>query len=198
MALVLAFFLVLGSSRGALLATLCALPFIKIGAGYGKYAVAGAGLLLVYVGLRYLSGHAGVDLGFERDVFEETGRKAIFRSYVNEFSSRYFILGTGLVEGGGRIKSELSYLDIMLFSGVGALGYFVFLARSLWFCLIANIAGEAAWVRPSFVFLVVSSVFEGYTANVANLLSIFTYIIAGLAYFYYVQFRFRRNAIVSC
>ena len=91
-----------------------------------------------------------------------------------------------------------SDLAIMLFSGVGALGYFVFLARSLWFCLIANIAGEAAWVRPSFVFLVVSSVFEGYTANVANLLSIFTYIIAGLAYFYYVQFRFRRNAIVSC
>jgi hypothetical protein len=176
-------FIFLAGSRGVILSVVFAFFFMNIKSSIKLYAI--IALLGAVVAYLYLGG-SSFQLGFggfaQRSLGESTGREDIFWRYIEQISERLFI-GTGLSEGSGRIKSELSYLDLTLFSGIGVLGYFVFLFRTYYFALITPPRSQLGWwVVPIFSYVTFSSIFEGYAANIVSLPSIFLYITAGFIY----------------
>lgn len=175
-------YVVLAGSRTAILALVFAMFFLGIKSITRVYMLVGiACLVCVYF---YFGGLIGLNIGgfSSRDLFEETGRGGIFDNYVKEISEWGFI-GTGLGEHSGRIKSEISYLDLILFSGVGVLGFFIFLLRTYYFSFVMLYKYRSGgWFIPIFAYITFSSIFEGYAANVVSLPSIFLYISAGLIY----------------
>lgn len=175
-------FIALAGSRGVILSVVFAFffmnikPAIKLFAIIALLGVAGAYL---YLGDSFQIGFGGLA---KRSLGESTGRGDLFWQYVEQISER-MLVGTGLSESSGRIKSELSYLDLVLFSGVGVFGYFVFLFRTYYFALITPLRKQlGVWVVPIFSYVTFSSIFEGYAANVVSLPSIFLYITAGFIY----------------
>ncbi|WP_373095025.1 hypothetical protein [Zhongshania sp.] len=175
-------FLFAAFSRGVLLAVVFSLLFSVVKKGSIRLAIA---LLLIssLVGsfMVVFSVNSVGAMG-SRELFEDTGRYDILLAYIDEILNRKFILGTGVSIDGGRIKSELSYFDIILFSGIGAVGFFAFLFRSLYFAIISGRQRDGDWVAVLFVYIFICSTFEGYAANVASLPSLFLYLLAGLLY----------------
>jgi hypothetical protein len=176
-------FIFLAGSRSVILSVVFAFFFMNVKSSTKLYAIiALLGAAVAYV---YLGG-SSFQVGFggfaQRSLGESTGREDIFWRYVDQISERLFI-GTGLSEGSGRIKSELSYLDLTLFSGIGVLGYFVFLFRTYYFAFITPPRSQLGWwIVPVFSYVTFSSIFEGYAANVVSLPSVFLYMTAGLIY----------------
>lgn len=179
---ILVFFMLLSSSRGALLSVFLSVWFIPFG---GKRRRLLLFILTVCAALIFLLLQESLTIGFaERDLFEETGRSELLTSYLRELAANALV-GVGLSESGGRIKSELSYLDILLFAGVGGLGFFVFLLRGVYFSFASSFSAEKvelSWAVPVYVYICVASIFEGYAANIASVPSIFLYISAGLVF----------------
>lgn len=178
----LAIYLLLSSSRGAILASIIAIwiiPFNK----RTKLLITVIATTCIIAYVFFLKNN--LSLGFAgRDIFEETGRADLFSLYAQEIIKNLFI-GVGLSENGGRIKSELSYMDIALFSGIGALGFFSFILRGVYFSITATINSKKFgfhWSIPVFIYICIASIFEGYAANIASLPSIFLYISAGFVF----------------
>ena len=180
--LLLTVFLFLSFSRGALLAVYVSMTSLLLSKGRVRLAIV-IFFVFAMLGLYILSGEINFYAIGNRDIFEATGRLNIFNIYVKEISNNNIIFGTGISELSGRIKSELSFLDILLFSGVGALGFFVFMVRSIYFAFESKApSGPDDWVGALFVYIAVISIFEGYAANIVSLPSIFLYILPGILY----------------
>lgn len=179
---VMSLYMLLSSSRGAMLAaflSVCFIPLTKTSKSFIVVAVLG------YALMKWLSSNSDAGFGFaDRDFFEETGRGDLLALYMQKITDSAFI-GVGLSEASGRIKSELSYLDIILFSGVGALGFFVFIGRGVYFSVINTFGLRRAsfsWPIPIYIYICIASIFEGYAANIGSVPSIFLYISAGFVY----------------
>lgn len=128
----------------------------------------------------YLSGELRTDdLG--RTAFEDTGRTFLLQSYINKLSETYIIFGTGVSKDMGRIKSELSYLDVALFSGIGFFGFLIFLFSSVRMAIRVS-DGAMIWASSLFIYIVTISLVEGYAANVASIPSLLFYLIPGILY----------------
>ena len=111
-----------------------------------------------------------LDLGefAERDIFEESGRELLFEVYKN-YVFENLLVGADLGEASGKIKSELSYLNIILFSGIGAQGFAVFFSRGCSHIIILTVKyNSGGWTVAVFVYIVISSIFEGYAASVSS------------------------------
>ena len=175
-------FILFAGSRGVILSVVFAFFFMNVKSTtklYAIFALLGGAAAYLYFGNSFQIGFGGLA---QRSLGESTGREDIFWRYMSQISERMFV-GTGLSESSGRIKSELSYLDLTLFSGVGVLGYFVFLFRTYYLVLVTPLRKQlSVWVVPIFSYVTFSSIFEGYAANVVSLPSIFLYITAGFIY----------------
>jgi hypothetical protein len=176
------FYILIAGSRGVLLAIAAALIFLDVRSIVRVSAIATMFLLGVVLALN--AGFTQIELGgfAQRDIFEQSGRGELLDLYIAEIFGRSLV-GTGLGEASGRIKSELSYLDIVLFSGIGALGFAVFLGRT--FLIAAKLTfkyREGGWIVVVFAYVVVASIFEGYAANVMSLPTLLLYLVSGLIY----------------
>lgn len=191
--IVLAFFLFLGFSRGALLSTAVACSYLLFKMG-GKRVLLISFSSLVFVFLFYIFKFDFSEAGANRDFFEETGRRLIFDSYFHELSERYFFIGTGVSKEAGRIKSELAYLDIFLMTGLlGMVGFIVLIFRTLYMSVFL-VSKDSLWLVSVYIYIVFSSVFEGYVANVLSLNSILFYIISALIYSCYRSERLMKHS----
>ncbi len=176
---VLSIYLLLGASRGAILSTAVASFFLLVTSRKKKTLVFSFLLLVVF--LVVFRDSLFYDTP-DRDVFEDSGRKAIFLNYWNELKERYFYIGTGVSLGAGRIKTELSYLDVLLMSGfIGFIGFVSFIIRTLYLSFFL-IKKDSVWLTAVYIYIVTASVFEGYAANIMHLNSILFYIIPALIY----------------
>jgi hypothetical protein len=175
-------FLFAAFSRGVLLAVLFSLLFSVVKKRNVKLAVVLFLLVSVIVCNIFLFSLNSFGAMGSRDLFEDTGRYDMLLAYVDEILDRKFIFGTGVSIDGGRIKSELSYFDVILFSGVGAIGFFMFLIRSVYFAIKSKGGQDGDWVSVLFIYILICSIFEGYAANIASLPSLFLYLLAGLLY----------------
>lgn len=172
------FFLLISGSRAAVLAV-----FIVV--FYLFYKTRGLSkILLLFFALALISVFAYIAIntdfsGSNRDFFEETGRVELYGQYLESFSDTYLIIGTGVSQEAGRLKSELSYLDILLFSGIGSLGFIVFLAISLKQAMQVKMK-SILWASALFIYIAVISIFEGYAANIGSLPSLLFYLLPGI------------------
>lgn len=178
---VLAVFLFLGFSRGALLSTAVACFYLLFKMG-GKRVLLISFAFCFFVFLFYIFKFDFFEAGANRDLFEETGRRLIFDSYFHELSERYFFIGTGVSKEAGRIKSELAYLDVFLMTGsLGIVGFMIFIFRTLYMS-ISLVSKDSFWLVSVFIYIVFLSIFEGYIASVLSLNSILFYIVSALIY----------------
>lgn len=177
----LAFFLLLGFSRGTLLSTAIACFYLLFVMG-SKRVLLISFLVLIVAFLFFVFKVNIVEIGVNRDLFEKTGRQLIFNNYFSELSERYFFVGTGVSIESGRIKSELAYLDVFLMTGfLGIAGLMFFILRTLYMSIyIVN--KDSFWIVSVFIYIVFSSIFEGYIANILSLNSVLFYIVSALIY----------------
>lgn len=175
-------FLVLAGSRAALLCTFLAFLCTNIKMKFKvSIAVAGLGMAaFIYLGA-VLDGLVGQN-ALNRDLMENTGRGEILQGYLYQLIERSLFFGTGLSELGGRIKSELAYVDALLFSGVGALGLFLFIIMGLVHSFKASRAGFT-FMFPTMIYVFTLSFFEGYLSNVMAVPTVVFYIFHGVSYF---------------
>ncbi|HQT18911.1 hypothetical protein [Acidovorax sp.] len=175
------FLLFLAGSRGAILSVFLVLIYLILKFKSGdKFLL--FGVLLAIISITYYIASASQFSGADRDLFEESGRQGIFAAYMEKFSENYFVLGTGVSQDAGRIKSELSYFDILLFSGVGSIGFFLFLISSL--RQATRVKDEhLMWASASFIYIFIISFFEGYAANIASIPSLLFYLLPGIIYY---------------
>jgi hypothetical protein len=171
--------LLLVGSRSALLASLIAVIFIsfkrQLFTSMHAIGLSAATLTALYVANQN-------DFFFlNRDLYESTGRELIFARYIEKFSDTYFIFGTGVSQHMGRVKSELSYLDAALFSGIGFLGFLVFLFSALRAAILVT-DPRMGWAAALVLYISIISVFEGYASNVGSVLSVLFYLLPGLLY----------------
>lgn len=174
---VLSVYLLLGGSRGAILSTTVASFFLLITSRNKKILIFLCSLLVIL--LIVFKDSLFIDVP-DRNIFEDTGRKAIFLDYWAELQERYFYIGTGVSLDAGRIKTELSYLDVFLMSGfIGFIGFIIFIIRSIYLSF-ALINRESVWLTTIYIYIVFISIFEGYAANIMSLISLLFYIIPAL------------------
>lgn len=180
--LILLVFIFMAFSRGVILTIGLAVIFalFKFGKGFKLSLVIFTGLIVLY----YIIFNDDQSLDLNRDIFEETGRLTIFQNYWKELHERTFFIGTGVSTEMGRIKSELSYFDIWLSSGIGVLGFLVYLFRSLYLSFKLK-SFSTVWISSIFLYICFLSIFEGYIANIASLPSILFYILPGLIWLEY-------------
>ena len=169
-------------SRGVILTIglVSIFALFKFGKGFKLSLLIFTGLTILY----YIIFNDSQSLDLDRDIFEETGRLTIFQNYWEELYKRTFFIGTGISVEMGRIKSELSYLDVWLSSGIGILGFLVYLFRSLYLSFKLK-SFSTIWISSLFLYICFISIFEGYIANVASLPSILFYIVPGLIWIEY-------------
>lgn len=179
---ILLVFIFLAFSRGVILSVSAVTIFslFKFGRKFKLLLVLFVGL----IGFYYLLFGKIQSLDLNRDVFEDTGRLLIFQEYYIALSERLFFFGTGVSIEMGRIKSELSYLDVWLSSGLGLLGFLLYLFRSLYLSFRLSDV-QSIWATSLFLYICISSIFEGYVANVASIPSILFYIIPAIIWMYY-------------
>ncbi len=179
-----ALMLVLAFSRSAFVAVFIALLFFpvkmqrKVQIGIvSSFAV----MFVLFVRAELVSDYVVMQ---NRSLLEDTGRGQILSTYIQEISSRFFLIGTGVSEAGGRIKSELSYLDIMLLSGFGSLGFFLFLGRAVALLIATKrkASSQVVWAGPLFIYVIFISIFEGYAANVVSIPSLSLYLLAAIIF----------------
>lgn len=178
----LGIFLVLAGSRAVLLCSFLAFLCINIKMKL-KVSIATVGIgvaAFIYLGA-FLDGIAGPN-SLNRDIMENTGRGEILQGYLCQLIERSLFFGTGLSELGGRIKSELAYVDALLFSGVGALGLFLFIITGLVHSFKASKAGFS-FLFPTMVYVFTLSFFEGYLSNVMATPTVIFYIFHGASCF---------------
>lgn len=118
----------------------------------------------------------------ERSILEDTGRTRLLGEYISELAKSGVLIGVGLGFESGRIKSELAYLDLLLFSGIGTIGFIIF-----WVMGLRSAYGVRSVYFGSFVFsyiavLLIGGLFEGHIANIVSPASLLGYVIAGAAY----------------
>lgn len=174
-----AIFMFMAMSRGAILSAALVWLICNSRKKDKRTILLGAFLLMILIGL--LAGNMDTFSIFGRDITESTGRGDILNEYLSEYQNTYLIFGTGVSPNSGRLKTELSYADIILFSGVGALGFFLFLFRSLYIVFIST-SDRSRSYQAVFLYIIIISILEGYAANVASMLSLLMYIIPGLAF----------------
>ena len=175
----LAFFLFLGFSRGALLSTgiACAYLLFMLGLRKSMFLF----FLLFFSAALYFWLEISIfEAAFSRGFFEATGRESIFNSYISELYERYYFFGTGVSIESGRIKSELAYLDVFLMTGfLGMAGLLFFIFRTFYMsCFVASV--DSCWLVAIYIYIITSSLFEGYIANIFSLNSILFYIVSAL------------------
>lgn len=136
-------------------------------------------LFLAFSALYYLSNNMDYAKLANRDLLEDTGRIDILNRYIAALKETFLITGTGVNTEHGRIKSELSYLDIILFSGVGAMGFFVFIGRSI-YLIIKDQNSSWSWIEAVYLNVIIISLFEGYAANVASIPSLLLYLLSAI------------------
>lgn len=172
-------YLLIGGSRGSIIATIISSLFILSVSKNKKLII--SCLIIIIIANFMFTDFLNINTP-NRDLFEDTGRVSIFMNYWNELSERYFYIGTGVSLNAGRLKTELSYLDIFLMSGfIGFLGFMMFIIRTLYMSLFLKYT-EAAWLTAIYIYIIFSSIFEGYAANIMSLNSILLYIISALIY----------------
>lgn len=175
-------FLILAGSRAALLCTFLAFLCTNIKMKF-KVSIAVSGIAVaafIYLG-SVLDGLVGQN-ALNRDLMENTGRGEILQGYLYQLIERSLFFGTGLSEPGGRIKSELAYVDTLLFSGVGALGLFLFIIMGLVHSFKASRAGFG-FMFPTMVLVFTLSFFEGYLSNVMAVPTVIFYIFHGVSFY---------------
>lgn len=175
-------FLILAGSRAALLCTFLAFLCTNIKMKF-KVSIAVSGIAVaafIYLG-SVLDGLVGQN-ALNRDLMENTGRGEILQGYLYQLIERSLFFGTGLSELGGRIKSELAYVDALLFSGVGALGLFLFIIMGLVHSFKASRAGFG-FMFPTMVLVFTLSFFEGYLSNVMAVPTVIFYIFHGVSFY---------------
>ena len=136
-------------------------------------------LLFLLIGSGLVLGYIDFSLITDRELTEDTGRNLIIDDYLNKFSETYFLLGTGVSINAGRFKSELAYLDVILMSGIGAIGFFIYLIRSLYFS-VRHSRAIVGWPEILFLYISIVSLVEGYVSNIASILSILFYMLPAL------------------
>lgn len=166
-------------SRGAILSVVSV--FLLYFAKKGFFRAVFFALIILFFVYFLITGLIDYSGLANRDILEETGRSVIFRTYLDAFQETYLIVGTGVALDSGRIKSELSYLDVMLFAGVGFWGLFLFVGRSIYFVFKQSIQ-MWSWVEVVFLNIVVISFFEGYAANIASMPSMLFYMLPALIF----------------
>lgn len=171
-------FLLIAFSRSALLATFLATIFLLFKRGLTKKTIATLCCLALF-GLLASALLDGFSAAPQRDIFEQTGRASILEKYIERLEENYYVLGTGLSLDAGRFKSELAYLDLILFSGIGAVGFFTYIARNLYLS-IKKINPTSYWEAAAFIYICLLSVFEGYAANTGSILSVLLYILPAI------------------
>ena len=174
-------FLLLAASRGAILSVFLAiiiyfLRYINI---RNAFFIAFFVLLFLLIGSGLVLGYIDFSLITDREITEDTGRNLIIDDYLNKFSETYFLLGTGVSINAGRFKSELAYLDVILMSGIGAIGFFIYLIRSLYFS-VRHSRAIFGWPEILFLYISIVSLVEGYVSNIASILSILFYMLPAL------------------
>lgn len=137
--------------------------------------------VLFYVG--YLIIKSGyMEYSLQRSVFEETGRVAIINEYLDLLAERGLFIGTGMSREHGRIRSELSYLDIIASSGMGGIIFIIFIFIQTKSAILLARRGVAIIASSIIIYIVSISLFEGYLAGVSSLLTVFFYISCGVIY----------------
>lgn len=179
---VLGVLLILAGSRAVLLCTFLAFLVTNVNFILKLFSVV-FGLML---GLFLYSGSFFDKLfgkpTLNRDLMESTGRVEILSNYLSALIERSLIWGAGLSEAGGRIKAELAYADVILFSGIGSIGFFIFLILGLNYSYKASRLGYE-FLFPVCVFVTILSFFEGYLANVMAVPTIIFYLFHGASTF---------------
>lgn len=177
--IILSLYLLLGGSRGSILSTIVSSVFILSSSKNKKLIII---FLTIFVIVFFIFNDTSSLDTPDRDIFEDTGRGSIFASYWNELSERYFYIGTGVSLNAGRMKTELSYFDIFLMTGfIGFFGFMIFILRTLYISLLLKNT-EATWLTAVFIYIIFSSIFEGYAANIMSLISILIYIVSAMIY----------------
>lgn len=172
-------FAILSGSRATLLCVFFAF-LLTNNKPLWKFTSSALGLFLAFI--LYVKGALSSVTGSEtlnRDVFEDTGRGRILQGYLIEVYDRFLLWGTGLSESGGRIKTELAYLDLLLFSGVGFWGFLFFVLAGVFYAY--KVRAYFPVLFPCMVYIGLQSFFEGYLSNVMSVLTLIFYILHGVA-----------------
>jgi len=178
--LLLGVFLILSGSRATLLSAFVAFLVTHNKLSWKVTALVVGAALAVLI---YFSSYFDSVLGYtilNRDLLEDTGRGRRLDLYLGQILENSFIFGTGLSEEGGRIKSDLAYMDVILFSGIGSIGFFLFLGLGFYHAIKAAVRGYL-FLLPILVYVILLSLFEGYLANVVTVPTIVFYIFHGVS-----------------
>jgi hypothetical protein len=138
--------------------------------------------LILAVGVYSIMALGLLEMRVERSLFEETGRGNIMISYIDLIDKNALLWGAGLSREGERIRSELSYLDLLTVAGVGGIAFIVFVGLSLKFALEARKHEFGKLVFSIVLFVSALSVFEGHLGGVMSVLAIIFYVMSGAAY----------------
>ncbi|WOX05441.1 O-antigen ligase family protein [Microbulbifer pacificus] len=169
--------LLMSFSRAAILATSIGLFLMPFSTRL-KVAV---GVVFSFVAVSYfLVGVGPDDIVVQRDVMEESGRVQILENYIAKLNEYYWVFGTGFSLDGDRIKSELSYFDVWLSTGVGFLGFGVFWLVAIVASFRVRKVGYGGLASTLLFFVLTLSLFEGYLANVSSIITVLAYVVAGV------------------
>lgn len=167
-------------SRGAILSLILSILFLGVPLRYKIIF----GICFGVVGFVMLVSLAvPEDMTLNRSLSEETGRTDLFGEYINKIAEYGLVVGTGFSLEGDRIKSELSYLDILLSSGVGFIGFAYFWFLSLRDAVFARKEHLGKIASSIVVFVTSLSLVEGYLANVASFVTVTAYVSAGVCFY---------------
>lgn len=180
--LLLCFMIFLNFSRASLLFIFVGVAMMPMSARF-KVILGLSGFVVVSLFIVIWLNFSPGELAFERRaILEETGRVVIFQNYMHALDQKLVVIGTGFSPEGGRIKSELAYLDLLLSTGVGAVGMFIFLLAAAFYSYRARFNAMGAIIWPLVAAMLVLGLVEGYLANVMSVLTIMFYFCAGVAY----------------
>lgn len=173
-------FSILSGSRGVML-SLGVVFFLSNFNALTKLLVAAVVFLAIFLFYvtNIIDNYIGIDI-LTRDLLENTGRSEMAVLYFNQIFDASILVGTGLSEQGGRFKTELSYFDVWLFSGIGAIGFLVFVMYGL-YCSYKIQDRYGMYLFPVMVYIAVLSIFEGYISNVVSNVTFVFYIIHGVS-----------------
>lgn len=174
-------------SRGAMLGLISAFFIIIL----TRFSMKNSLVFIFFSGLTYFGFEslAKILINFEARNVElslDMARYEMFINYLDIFQSQP-LLGTGLSTseyGLGRFKSELAYFDILGYSGLIGLIFFLLALTVRCVKFYYSVNGLYLYEKYSFACffaILVMSIGDGYVSNIGNPLSIFFWLFLGVA-----------------